>query len=69
MHFLPNQKRLLHEKKELEERLHGLSHFIRGRHFETVPLYERNLRLKQRKAMKEYLDILNELVTIWKEQG
>jgi hypothetical protein len=68
MHFLPNQKKTLQEKKELEERITSLSHFVKGRNFETLHFQEQNLRKLQLSLMKQQRDALNELIGFWKER-
>jgi hypothetical protein len=68
MHFLPNQKKTLQEKKELEERITSLSHFVKGRNFETLQLRERQLRKEQLGNMRAELETLNELIGFWKER-
>lgn len=68
MHFLPQQKHTLQEKHDLDEKIAGLHHFVKGRNFETIPKEERLLRLKQLKSMIEYRDILEELVKFWRGQ-
>ena len=68
MHFLPNQKKTLQEKKELEERITSLSHFVKGRNFETLHPREQYLRKIHLHTLKEELLVLDELIAFWKER-
>lgn len=58
----PHQKRVVHEKAELDAKLAKLNEFIQGPTFATLSLDEQGLLMRQSISMKQYSGILGERI-------
>lgn len=57
------QKRVVDEKKELDEKIKKLSFFLSGKMIKSVSDEEKTRLENQKKAMREYSDILEERIS------
>lgn len=60
--MLPHQKRVIAEKKELDERGDKLEQFILSEKFKTLPAAEQERMKRQLEIMGEYSEVLGERI-------
>jgi hypothetical protein len=64
----PHQERVVIERNELNEKLYKLKSFIDDRKiFENIPLEEQDRLIRQCNIMQNYLNVLDERITSFKE--
>lgn len=59
------QKRVLDEKRALDEKITKLDAFINTETFHQIPLDERNVLQKQLAVMRQYSDVLRERIVLF----
>ncbi len=65
MSLQPHQERVVKEKDELFDKCIKLESFFATKLFESLPIVEQDRLKKQSKIMKEYLNILNERISVF----
>jgi hypothetical protein len=61
----PHQQRVVDEHDDLKSKLDKLNAFTKGPTWLTIPYEERELLVRQSRAMESYLSILAKRMALW----